>query len=108
MKTLMVSLLFQLRQAEAKTPGILGLLDRWGSLSGYLPCAKRSPVIGDNFLPGLEPGMSTRDAWAPGSLASDPRGDRRAEVQADLSRDGGCPTVTAGHKLRGAGRKHPR
>lgn len=36
MKTLMVSLLFQLRQAEARTPGILGLLDRWGSLSGYL------------------------------------------------------------------------
>lgn len=36
MKTLMVSLLFQLRQAEARTPGILGLWDHLGSLAGYL------------------------------------------------------------------------
>lgn len=36
MKTLMVSLLFQLCQAEARTPGILVLRDHPGSLAGYL------------------------------------------------------------------------
>lgn len=37
MKPLMVSLLFQLRQAEARTPGVLGSRDVQGSLTLYLP-----------------------------------------------------------------------
>lgn len=64
--------------------------------------------MGDNFPPSLEPRMGTRAAWAPGSLASDRRVDWRgwrAGEPAGPSGEGLCPAVTAGHKLRGAGRR---